>query len=596
MPTSFDPSWLPETAPNELRDIIFSAPELIPEMPFRRVSVSPELGADFEIQTPYDFDYYCEKSKKRVWAAEAICPFCENRLYFEWGGAKNGRPSLLALEGEDGAVYESLGVNEEHLTRWNSGDILVCPRCGEKAVLKHISRYGASGEHRKQVAVQSLELVRGYTVLMTWMACVASDRNGYVSCSVRPIEAIVVTENGRLSRYVHEVKTGFAGRIEIPLDKWQPAHGARDYMQVAYNSYSAINNRAIGGYIFNNQEAVGKGTTGEKTGLSEYMAGGGANPALYLKEWRKHKNLENLMKSAAGSIVVEKINDAVKWRYQYGMGIVSWIDWTGIDFKRAKPHEMLGLSKQELRWVVELNDAAGILFISKAKKAGLSIEQAVELKESGYGKIANIAIERDAATAWSAYKYLKKKEHGNQMIDMLRDYWSWIDFDAADHAQRYPRDLKAAHDAEEKKNKNGSADYRKAGFDKVQQKYGALEWSCGDYCILLPKSNEELIAEGDTLHHCVGRYADGHVSEKTVVFFVRHKRRPERSWYTMDYDFTGREPRRNQMHGYHNERILDAQKAKILHISPEAERFVEKWEQEVLRTFWAKIKAKKKAS
>lgn len=596
MPTSFDPSWLPETAPNELKSKILSFPELIPEMPFRRVSVSPGLEADFEIQTPYDFDYYCEKSRKRVWAAEAICPFCENRLYFKWGGAKNGRPFLLALEGEDGAIYESFGENGEHLTRLNSGDSLVCPRCGERAVLKHISWYGASGEHRKQVAVQSLELVRGYTVLVTWMACVASNRNGYTSRSMRPIEAIVVTENGRLSRYIHEVKTGFAGRAEIPLAKWMPVKGVRDYLQVAYSTYSGANGLAVGGYVFNNRVAVGKGTTGEKTGLSEYIAGGGANPALYLKEWRKHKNLENLMKSAAGSIVVKKINDAVRWRYQYGGAIVGRIDWAGIDFKRAKPHEMLGLSKQELRRAVGSNDSAGILFIVKAKRAGLGVEQAVELKESGYGKVVDIANERDAATAWSAYKYLKKKEHGNRMIDMLRDYWSWIDFEAADHAQRYPRDLKAAHDAEEKKNKNGSADYRKAGFDKVQQKYGALEWNCGDYCILLPKSNEELLAEGNTLHHCVGRYADGHVSEKTVVFFVRHKRRPERSWYTMDYDFTGREPRRNQMHGYHNERICDAQKAKILHISPEAEKFVEKWEQEVLRPFWAKTKAKKKAS
>lgn len=596
MPTSFDPSWLPETAPNELRDTILSAPELIPEMPFRRVSVSPELGADFEIQTPYDFDYYCEKSKKRVWAAEAICPFCENRLYFKWGGAKDGRPFLLALEGEDGAIYESLGVRGEHLVRQESGDDLICPRCGERTTLRHVGEYRASGEHREQVAVQSLELVNGYTVLISWMACRVSDKGGHIYDSVRPIEAIVVTENGRLSRYIHEVRTGFAGRAEIPLAKWMPVKGVRDYLQVVYNTYSGVNGQAVGGYVFNNRVAVGKGTTGEKTGLSEYIAGCGANPALYLKEWQKHKNLENLMKSSAGPIVVKKIKDAVKWRYQYGGAIVGKIDWAGIDFKRVKPHEMLGLSKQELRRAVELNDTADILLVIKAKRAGLSVEQAIELKKSGYGKVIDIATEKDAATAWGAYKYLKKKKHGNRMIDMLRDYWSWIDFDAADYAQRYPRDLKAAHDAEEKKNKNGGAEYKKAGFDKVRQKYGALEWSCGDYCILLPKSNEELIAEGDTLHHCVGRYADGHVSEKTVVFFVRHKRRPERSWYTMDYSFTGREPCRNQMHGYHNERIFDTQKTKILHISPEAERFVEKWEQEVLRPFWAKIKAKEKAS
>lgn len=41
--------------------------------------------------------------------------------------------------------------------------------------------------------------------------------------------------------------------------------------------------------------------------------------------------------------------------------------------------------------------------------------------------------------------------------------------------------------------------------------------------------------EGATLKHCVGGYAKSHASGR-IILFIRHERRPERSWYTLNVD------------------------------------------------------------
>ena len=80
-------------------------------------------------------------------------------------------------------------------------------------------------------------------------------------------------------------------------------------------------------------------------------------------------------------------------------------------------------------------------------------------------------------------------------------------------------------------------------------RYGGLE-------IVVPKSAQEIILEGKTLHHCVGGYAGRHFEGKVVILFLRHVRRPGRPFVTIEA-----RPRKDargrlvicQVHGYKNE-------------------------------------------
>jgi hypothetical protein len=90
------------------------------------------------------------------------------------------------------------------------------------------------------------------------------------------------------------------------------------------------------------------------------------------------------------------------------------------------------------------------------------------------------------------------------------------------------------------------------------------------------------------LHHCVGGYTDTHL-RGNIILFVRHERRPERSWFTLNINLENRT--RIQLHGYGNERA----NGKELRIPKEVLEFVDAWEKEVLAN-WRdpeKMKGKK---
>ena len=153
--------------------------------------------------------------------------------------------------------------------------------------------------------------------------------------------------------------------------------------------------------------------------------------------------------------------------------------------------------------------------------------------------------------------------------------------------EKFPRDLTAAHDRVMDAQNAINREIRKKGtpeqiktFAGIKKTFAPLEWRSGEYCIVIPASPEDLIREGDVLHHCVGGYASQHCSGR-MIFFVRHARRPERSWYTLNEDVNGSAVRRIQLHGYRNEMV----NGKTLTIPKEVTDFVLRWEMEVLAPY-----------
>ena len=66
--------------------------------------------------------------------------------------------------------------------------------------------------------------------------------------------------------------------------------------------------------------------------------------------------------------------------------------------------------------------------------------------------------------------------------------------------------------------------------------------------LMVPKNGDEIKAEGEALHHCVGGYVSRVASGETNIFFVRKAEAPGESYFTLEY----RDNRVIQCRGLHN--------------------------------------------
>ncbi len=157
-------------------------------------------------------------------------------------------------------------------------------------------------------------------------------------------------------------------------------------------------------------------------------------------------------------------------------------------------------------------------------------------------------------------------------ISSYIDYFNacrYLSLDMAIPKNRYPHDFKRWHDirTDEYATAKAIADEKQraelyAKFGVISEKYKGLQYEQqAIFIMLIPKSPADLVREGETLSHCVGRmgYDQKMIREETLIFFVRNKAQPDTPLVTVEYS-----PRQNkilQCYGYKdsrpNENILD---------------------------------------
>ena len=92
------------------------------------------------------------------------------------------------------------------------------------------------------------------------------------------------------------------------------------------------------------------------------------------------------------------------------------------------------------------------------------------------------------------------------------------------------RTAKAMKDAEERKQLIEK-------FMLVASKYMSLQHGKGGFICIIAKSPQDLINEGEILHHCVGQmnYDQRFIREESLIFFVRNEQTPEIPFVTIEY-------------------------------------------------------------
>ena len=556
---------------------------------FRRESVSAydEAGI-MQTMRPEDWEHY-EKSRKAMWGARCTCTAChEDFITGYLSKAQYGIASgIEIMQGEDGQFYEGVpAMEDEHCWREDTvqlgeTDHFDCPFCGQDLCLTRSSdlRHGKT----YQLLVNSIAVIDGYLVLLYWMARRRFWDWGVGEQSIRPWEAIVLDGNGKQVRYIYD---GAAG--------WRVASKVLDPARKKYHSVESANYKKVNALIWPVVPDLG-GSTGEKTGIENYIDAGGMWLATYLALWRQHRNVENLVRHGWGYTLGTAIDEAVinQITGQIGREIeMRWINW-----EETKPHRMLGISKEDFResgrwgWSWQEADAWRQYSCYAGDCTAAEFNECREqLRSDTLQRIVDMVLYGWDLPLKKVVRYLKKQDGGRMMRTLslqFLDYREMLDATGGTptEAELWPRHLVAAHDRLAAVASDGDKAMYTKRMAEIAAECKALAWSDGEFCVRVAATPDELTSEGRVLEHCVGTYHKKHCAKTDVIFFVRRARRPDTPYFTLDINMKLKIPKEIQLHGYKNEWCKRGGGTRKI---PEKVRaFCDRWENEVLLPWFA---------
>ncbi|MBQ3603925.1 MAG: PcfJ domain-containing protein [Clostridia bacterium] len=447
----------------------------------------------------------------------------------------------------------------EHVTSYNN---TLCPECGAPVKAIAISDMYSDGHQlgcKTFVAVQKIE---NKLCIISWWLQKSVNKKGEISIESRPREAYIA-EGKKLIRVAGCQRYFYSYSY---YNKWEPRKRYDDTLcEVDEN------------FILPFGEEVLIGTACENSKLDIFAKGSDRMIVSYLRLWQKHPNIENLVMQGHSDLVNEALTTAKDCTKGY-----NYRNWRGstntdaFDFKKARPHEMLRLSKEQYRAVVKNNlSLALIQDLELYHKYDCRVTADNIEKISKNFKYRYSEFTETGESLITAFNYLERQEKkypglkSRIEVETLLDYWALCqerDIDYDDPKNRYPQNLVAKHDqlvslikfekSQELIKKFKARSKQLAPFAFADEETGLMITACPD--------EEQLINEGEKLDHCVATYADSHAEGKTAIFFIRHIDAPGTPFFTLELDEKTYRVRQNR--GSHN-----------CARTPEVKAFEEKW-------------------
>ncbi|WP_284185672.1 PcfJ domain-containing protein [Latilactobacillus sakei] len=132
----------------------------------------------------------------------------------------------------------------------------------------------------------------------------------------------------------------------------------------------------------------------------------------------------------------------------------------------------------------------------------------------------------------------------NYLLKQATSFWKYRDYInmlkeldlPLNKSNVLPKDLTEAHDKALEALNAIKREVVRTEFEERAQEMQQLETTIGPYAFVIPKSADDLIQEGNALHHCVGgmNYINQYADKKTTIIFVRPKEAPDQPKYTAE--------------------------------------------------------------
>lgn len=316
-----------------------------------------------------------------------------------------------------------------------------------------------------------------------------------------------------------------------------------------------------------------------KTGLVEMSAMiEKIDPEKYLAKWQSVPELERLAKAGLGNLAMECMYGRCSIESCFKNRLFG-------DLKK-----LLGIDSQELARLRRCNGGSQFLkWLQYEKITGKLLPDHViswfckeDITEKDLRFISN------RMSMVQIYNYVRRqmKENNMKSGEVLT---TWSDYLAM--AERFHMDtqdaiiyrvnkLRKRHDELVERCHSKSLAI-KAGeilknYPHVEQIYESIkdiyEYSDKKYSVVSPRCIEDILQEGENLHHCVGssdRYWERIERRESYVLFLRRSATPKKAYYTLEIEPDGTVRQKRTMY--------DRQEADI----EDATKFLKKWQKEV---------------
>lgn len=410
-----------------------------------------------------------------------------------------------------------------------------CPECGAEVWVTHIS---SAEREAGYVWCMTAERQGEIFVLYFWRIRRGTDKTGMIHWSWDPWEAYSFS-GGKAQRHSHWGKM-ISGYTYITQD-WNDLKNFRDEIRQINLVYCP-----------EGLENMTRGTELENSKLELYMQipGEWVFPVTWLRIFQKHRKAETLMtcgaaKLTAGMIAAEKQEHLKTW---YGQKIEDFNTRTDLlrqlDWRKNKPHEILRIQKCELAYFRERETKDGaerLRALEWQVKCGMPCkagEERLDMTVEDLRAICPRGVTPEKVTAYLT-KQRKRYKKGRADKTMLYDYWNMAEkqgIDLSDREQLLPQNLRRAHDLCVTRIKEEETAKRNARFRKRLETLSQYSWEKDGILIRPVASEEELIAEGKCLRHCVATYSESHAKGMTSIFLVRRTEEPDVPWFTLEFD------------------------------------------------------------
>lgn len=159
--------------------------------------------------------------------------------------------------------------------------------------------------------------------------------------------------------------------------------------------------------------------------------------------------------------------------------------------------------------------------------------------------------------------------------DVVQEYSDYLDmckkqnYDLKNDFILFPKDLEQAHDRVARQIKlKADAKMRRDFRAAMKRVMSHLDFEMDGMTICYPQNPEEILKEGQELHHCVGTYVDRVARQECIIVFLRQTAQVDKPFYTLEI---------------RNRKVIQARTTRNAPATPEVQHFIETWERKVLQ-------------